>query len=338
MAEVLSQKQIDELLKGISSGTVEVNENADDKKVKEYDFKSPKKFTKEQLKTLNGIHQSYARLLSSYFTGVLRLMTQVTVFSIEEQVYYEYNNALPDNVFMGIVDLKPESEEISESLILYEISKNTCFSIIDRMLGGSGEGLGADREFTEIEIVLMENTLKQTLRMLKESWINYLEIDPLLLNVETNSRLAQTIGHDEVVVIIVMEILIKDKKGSMNICIPALHLEEIMIQISARNTKINRKIDEMKEAAKKESILKTVKDSELKIRGILGELELSVRDVLGLQINDIIQIDKDVNSDIIISVDEYKWFTGKIGTKRNKKAIKINKIIQERGSENNESE
>lgn len=338
MAEVLSQKQIDELLKGISSGTVEVDENPKGQKVKEYDFKSPKKFTKEQLKTLSGIHQSYARLMSSYFTGVLRLMTQVSVFSIEEQVYYEYNNALPDNVFMGIVDLKPESEEISESLVLYEISKNTCFSIIDRMLGGSGEGLRADREFTEIEIVLMENTLKQTLRMLKESWVNYLDIDPLLLNVETNSRLAQTIGQDEVVVIIVMEIAIKDQKGSFNICIPALHLEEIMLQISARNTKNNRKIDEMKEAAKKESILGTIKSSQLKVRGILGELELSVQDVLGLQVNDVIQLDKDVNSDIIVSVDEYKWFTGKLGVKKNKKAIRINKIIQERGSQKNESE
>ncbi|HAN44334.1 MAG TPA: flagellar motor switch protein FliM [Ruminococcaceae bacterium] len=331
MPEVLSQSQIDALLKELSSGSLaaeEMDAMSSGKKVKEYDFRSPKKFTKEQLKTMNSIHENYSRLLSSYFTGILRLFSQVSVLSIEEQRYFDYNNALPDNVFVGIIDMKPSNTNLSDCLIMVEISKNISFAIIDRLLGGTGETLDDDREFTEIEITLMEHTLRQMLRMLKESWSNYIEVDPILLSIETNSRLIQTIGPDEIIVIVVLEAVVRGQKGTITICLPAINLEELMSGMSSKNLRLNRKVDEFKEAIKRDTILAQIKESTMEVKGTLGTVELTLSDILNLQVDDIIKLDKDISSDITVSVGKYEWFTGKLGVRKGKKAIKINRVMQ----------
>ena len=105
MPEQLSQAQIDALLKKMSSGEVAVEEK---QTIKEYDFKSPKKFTKEQLKAMDGLHETFSRLLSSYLSGILRIGCDVQVLQIDEERYYEYNNALPDTALIGIVGMDPE--------------------------------------------------------------------------------------------------------------------------------------------------------------------------------------------------------------------------------------
>ena len=106
MADVLSQSQIDALLNSFSSeGTKAFDEIEEHKeqKIKNYDFKMPKKFTKEQLKVIDGIFEQYSRVLSSYLTGLMRIFCKVEVLQIEEQLYYEFNNALPDYVMMSMV-------------------------------------------------------------------------------------------------------------------------------------------------------------------------------------------------------------------------------------------
>ena len=110
MADVLTQAQIDEMLKNVAAGAVPVVSSKEEEKVKEYDFRAPKKFTKEQIKVLDGIFENYARLLSSYLTGLLRLYCRVSLVNIEEQRYSEFNNALPDYVLMGMVDMGIKNE------------------------------------------------------------------------------------------------------------------------------------------------------------------------------------------------------------------------------------
>ena len=122
MADVLTQAQIDEMLKNVAAGAVPEVSAKEEEKVKEYDFRAPKKFTKEQIKVLDGIFENYARLLSSYLTGLLRLYCRVSLVNIEEQRYSEFNNALPDYVLMGMVDMGIKNEEVSETTVIVQIS------------------------------------------------------------------------------------------------------------------------------------------------------------------------------------------------------------------------
>jgi flagellar motor switch protein FliM len=230
MPEVLSQSQIDELLNSMVTGsTSEEEEKAvkdEGKKVKEYNFKTPKKLAKEHIKTLQGINEKFGRYLASYFSGILRTYSEITVNSIEELPYYEYNNALPDIEMMGIYDQSP-----IEGSVLVDISNSITFSLIDRLLGGSGIDSALDREFTEIEVSLMRRIFNQIGVCIRESWSGFLSLKAELQQIETNARLIQTLPMDEVVVIVTMDVAISETKGTMSFCIPCINLESTITQI-----------------------------------------------------------------------------------------------------------
>ena len=247
MAEILSQQQIDELLGSLQSGNVDfkdVETQSNGPKVKEYDFMSPKKFSREQLKLLDNIFDNFARMFSLQLASMLRISCQMEILQVEEEDYKEFNNALNDSVLVAMIGMHNQEHRIDGKQILMELSRPISFSIIDRMLGGNGSGYNVDRDYTEIELALMEYLFKQMLTMMKNSWSNYIEIDHTLDMIETNSRLMQSIQPDESVAIVVIEITLEDNlKGNMNICLPAASLEEIFKVFNSKYIKIPRKDD-----------------------------------------------------------------------------------------------
>ncbi len=230
MAEALSQSQIDALLKGLQQGEVapESEGASRGKRVKEYDFKSPKKFTKEQLRTLDSLHENLSRMLSTYLTGVLRFYCEARVMQIEEQRYYEYNNALPDSALIAMVELKPEDSNFDEATLMLDLSTQLGFSMIDRLLGGSGDEYNLKREFTEVEVAILGNIFNKFAQYIREAWNSYIHVTTTLTSLETNPRLLQIHAPEDVVVIVLLEIKLKNLVGTMSICIPAMNLEELM--------------------------------------------------------------------------------------------------------------
>ncbi len=128
MPEQLSQSQIDALLKKMASGEENVQEEK--RKIREYDFKSPKKFTKEQFKALDSLHETFARMLSSYFSGLLRTVCEIEVMELEEQRYYEYNNALPDTALIGLVDVLPANKHCDNTTMILDLSTTIGFFLL----------------------------------------------------------------------------------------------------------------------------------------------------------------------------------------------------------------
>lgn len=333
MADVLSQSQIDELLNSFSEvGTKAFEEiETDDKtkKAKSYDFKTPKKFTKEKLKVLDGIYDSYARLLSSYLTGLMRLYCKVNVLSIEEQRYYEFNNALPDYVLMSIVNMGINDEDIMDTSILFQLSNPIAYSMMDRLMGGNGIIFDANRDFTEIEIDLMRGIMSKMISMLREAWANYIDINPVMTDLETNSRVMQSIGPDDVIILIVLEVEIKDVKNTISICIPALNLEEIMAKFTDRYaTRTNKKYDAIKEAERREEIIQGLRNTTLKVDAILAETQVDLYDILNLQVNDVIPLNVSIDKNVVVKIGDNVWFDGKLGIKNNKKAVRIDNIYK----------
>ena len=209
MAEILSQSQIDELLDNLSSGDVDIQElEANEKKIKEYDFRSPKKITKETIKLLKGIYENYCRMITSQLTSILRMVCDVTIEQVEESVFHEYNNALDDYVLMGLVDVKYPDNTVSGSQILMEVSKHLSFVIIDRLLGGEGkENEQYVRDYTDIELSLLNNVLRSLVKLMGSTWESTLEIKTELSKIETNSRFIQSINYNDSVVVIVLNVI-----------------------------------------------------------------------------------------------------------------------------------
>ena len=115
MSDVLSQSEIDALLQALSTGEVDVTEIKDDskeKKIKKYDFRRPDKFAKDQLRTLQIIHENYSRLLNTFLSGYLRSLINIDVLTVEQLTYYEFSNSISNPAVLGIVDFIPLSGQI----------------------------------------------------------------------------------------------------------------------------------------------------------------------------------------------------------------------------------
>lgn len=329
MADTLTQEQIDAMLKSAMSGEeIEMSDDSDSNKgVKEYDFRTPKKFTKEQMKVLDSIFENYSRHLSSYITGLLRLYCKVSLVTIEEQRFYEFNNALPDYVVMGVVDMGIKDDDIDDSSAIIQLSNSLTFMMIDRLLGGKGEYENADRDFTEIEVNIMDGIVKSFTSMLKEAWENHVELNPTLINIETNSRVISTAGADDTMIIAVLEVTINEAKSIVSFCMSAVSLDAIMQKFSSKYT-TGRKPIASKETERKENIMSTLGQTELEVTAVLGETQIDLQDVLTLQVNDIIPLNKSINDNVSMRIGTTYWFDGKLGTYNNRKAFKIDNILR----------
>lgn len=323
MGEVLSQSEIDELFKALNTGEIDVNdmqEANEQKGVKVYDFTRPSKFSKEQLRTLEIIFENYARLISTYLSGHLRTMVSAEVMNAEAVTYSEFSNALINPVILAVTDFRP-----LKGSILLELSPNMGFTIIDRVLGGSGSGLNNIRDFTDIERVILEKIFIQFVHLLVEPWQNVVELDPVLEKIETNSQVVQIISPNETIALVTLNIKIGSVAGMMNICIPHLVIESIMDKL---NTKFwfSQKEQELGPSYE-EYIQKMIQKSRVPVKAILGKTHITVKEFLELMRSDIIKLDKDIDSDLDVYVGNILKFTGTPGEYKNKVAIKINQVI-----------
>jgi len=325
LPEILSQNEIDDLLSSLLSGQPEDDpeaEKAPDRKIKEYDFKNPKKITKEQLKMINSIYEHFSRYLSSYFSGILREYCEINVVSMDEQPYFEYNNSLPDAVLIGALEVKP-----IEGLVLVDFSNSISFSLIERLLGGNGEGKVPERDFTEIETTLMTKIFRQIAVYMQEAWSGVMGVEASLKQIETNARLVQSVPMEEVVVLIITEVTIGSVSGTINFCIPCINLESILEQLS-QNKKNGKRAADSKEDTNKETMLSNVKRTPLVGDAVFGGTMLTLKDVMNLQVGDVIKIDQDVRSEVRIDIGGRTWFYGIPGLHRNKKVIKVSRVLE----------
>lgn len=323
MGEVLSQSEIDELFKALNTGEIDVNEMQEanvQKGIKIYDFARPSKFSKEQLRTLEIIFENYARLLSNYLSGHLRTMVSAEVMNAEAITYSEFSNALINPVILAVTDFRP-----LKGSILLELSPNMGYTIIDRILGGSGSGINTIRDFTDIERVILEKLFIQFVQLLVEPWQNVVELEPMLEKIETNSQVVQIISPNEIIALVTLNIKIGNVAGMMNICMPHLVIESIMDKL---NTKFwfAQKEQELGPSYE-EYIQKMIQKSHIPVKAILGKTHITVREFLDLTRSDIVKLDKDIDSDLDIYVGNILKFTGTPGEYKNKVAVKINKVI-----------
>ena len=221
MGEVLSQNEIDSLLNALSTGELDVDEMKDtgEKQVKNYDFARPAKFSKEHLRTMEIIFEHYGRLLSTNLPVYLRKNIQVEVMNSEAVTYSEFSNALSNPVLLGIVNFAPMPGNI-----IVELASNLGYAMVDRMLGGTGVPLERTRDFSEIELLIIERIMNVCINLLREPWENVVDIHPRLERIETNSQFAQIISPSEMIAIITINLKIGEVEGLMNVCLPYMTL------------------------------------------------------------------------------------------------------------------
>ena len=324
MGEVLSQNEIDNLLKALSTGELDAEEykNSNEKQVKLYDFKRPSKFSKEHLRTLEIIFEHYGRLLYTNLPAYLRKTVSVEVVNSEAVVYSEFSNALSNPVLLGIVDATPLNGKI-----VMELGTNLGYAIIDRMLGGSGVSMEKKREFSEIEIIIIERILSICVDLLREPWQNVVNIAPRLERIETNPQFAQLISPQEMISIITLSIKIGDVEGLMNVLLPFATLEDVMDKLNTKYWFSTMK--ETDENTYEEAIESLISRAEIPIRAVLGHSSITVNDFVNLQKGDIIKLDAEVGKELDVYVANIKKFKALPGSSNENFAVRVTSIIRE---------
>lgn len=320
MPEILSQEEIDTLLSALTSGQLkveEVGEEHKERKIKPYDFRRPSKFSKDQLRTLEMLHESFSRSLSLYLSSRLRTVTHCNIASVDQLPYGEYIQSVPIPSFIVVYSM-----ESLNGTALLEISNNIVFSMVDRLLGGPGRGLKKNRELTDIEMSIMEDIVDRILELLGEAWSSIIKTSPIRSGIETNPQfIQQIVPPSSVVALISFSIQVGDSaNGLMNLCIPSDMLEAILPKLSARQWFSRR-------GSRQEEIIKRLKEKleNIKVPIVveLGTAEIKFKELLNLKIGDIIKLDTLVMDPLIVKVGDQPKYLGRPGRINKKIGVKI---------------
>ncbi|MBE6003662.1 MAG: flagellar motor switch protein FliM [Lachnospiraceae bacterium] len=345
MADVLSQSQIDELLKSMAGGgggggsapaeekaaeakpaAVEV-EKKEEENYNKYDFYSPRKFTKEKIKLLRSIYENYARILTSQVNGVFRVMTDITVIELRESRYYEYVNMFHENDCMTLVDAHFTDKGKSNVPLMVYATPGLIITLVNHMLGGGDAVIRVEENYryTDVEMALYKRVLDYIIHSMDDGFSNYININFKMQRVEENPSMTQEIGLDETVVIIVLNVDVSGLAAEkIRLCIPGTLLEHTF-----------KIIDNRKHIARgfsyennSDVIMNHIKDTKFTVTGQLGIVKLDISDVYHLQVGDVIDMNKSSKSQVKLFVGRQPWFMGTMGVYKKNIAVRIDDRIK----------
>lgn len=326
MTEILSQDEIDALLTAISTGEVDTSEYSqakEQKKVKIYDFRRPDKFSKDHIRTLQMMHETFARLTTTALSAQLRALVHVHVASVDQLTYEEFIRSIPNPTTLAVINMDP----LKGSAVL-EIDPSITFTIIDKLFGGMGEPVKISRELTDIELSVMEGIIVRILGNLREAWSNVIDLRPRLGNIETNPQFAQIVPPNDMVVLITLETKVGEVEGMTNLCIPYISIEPVISKLSAQYM-----YSSIRKGATDEnlSIIQSRLESvTLPVIAEIGEAKISFREVLSLLPGDVIKLpDTKIGSDMVLKVGGRKKFKCRPGLVSSRIAVKIGDRIEE---------
>lgn len=324
MGDILSQNEIAELLKALTTGDIDVQQiqsTKTEKKVKIHDFKKPPKFANDHKRTLQFINENYARLVQSFLSGYLRSLVQVDVLSVDASQYSEFSNSLANPIILAIVDFTPLNGSV-----IFEMDPSIAYALIDRILGGRGASMERIRSFTEIELAIIERIIIQMLNLMTEPWESIIAIKPRLEKIETNAQFAQIIHPNEMVALITLNVVVGEVKGMINICIPHMTVEPIMPKLSTKLWFTNVENETVEH--NKSDIEFKIEHTYVPVRAVLGRTSISISEFLDLQSGDVLPLDTNVNGDLEILVGDLPKFNAKPGVKKNKVAVKTTEVLR----------
>jgi flagellar motor switch protein FliM len=272
------------------------------------------------------IFEHYGRLLSTNLPIYLRKNIQVEVMNAEAISYMEFSNALSNPVLLGVIDFSP-----LKGNIIIEMASKLGYTIVDRLLGGNGDPLDKLRDFSEIELLLIERIMNVCVNLLREPWANVLDTNPRLERIETNSQFAQIISPSEMTAVITVNIKIGDVEGLMNVCLPYITLEPIMDKLNTKFWYSN--MQEKDDQSYNATVERLINKSAIPVNVVLGKTSISVNDFASLRPGDIIRLDTKVDDELSIYVGDIKKFNGLPGTRGKKYAVRVTKVIREEKEE-----
>lgn len=349
MTEVLSQEEIDALLTAISSGDADKVAAAETplaspaaetssavaaapsakpkgkgkgQKIKIYDFKRPDKFSKDQIRTLQMMHEAFARLATTALSARLRTLVGVHVSSVDQLTYEEFIKSIPNPTTLSVVDMSP----LKGSAVL-EMDPAITFSMIDRLFGGKGKPINLSRELSDIERGVIERIILRILNDLKEAWANVVDLRPRLSQFESNPQFVQIVPPNDMAVLITLDTRVGEVEGLTNLCIPYITLEPIISKLSAQYwySSIRRRSSGDAVEAIKSRLARTP----VPVAATLGHVSITMKELLALKPGDVLKLEEEITDECTVLIQDRRKFQARSGVVGRKMAVQLTRQVEE---------
>lgn len=325
MANILTQSEIDALLSSLTEGedVKPQQESAEDNQsVRIYDFRTANKFSKEQMRTLHTISDNFATVLSTRLTGMLRTISEVTVASVEEQLFGEFNNSIPLPSLIAVVNAAP----LTGSMI-FQLSSSVVYGIISCLFGGSADYTDESKPFSEIDLAIMQNVLPQYLGILEGSWDKVASLKLTLERLETSPQFTQIAAANEPAAIITFNVKIDSIEDMMAICVPHFLIQPLSKQLNSiawalgDQATVRRQRDPMLESQ--------VLETKVRLRARLEASRITMRELLQMRPGDILCTNHRIDDFVLMDVERIPKFKAVLGMSEEKRVVQIAKIVKE---------
>lgn len=285
-----------------------------------YDFRRPDKLSKEQLRTLQMLHETFARLAGSSLSAYLRTPVTIDLISLEQVPYEEYLRSINQSVF-SVLSLPPLTGQA-----VLEIEFGLVFMMIDRLLGGPGKAISRTN-LTDIERPLVRQTVERMFAALKSAWEGVVIVNPSIEGMETSAQFVQIAPPNDIAITILFEVRVGAQRGAMSLCIPYLVLKPITTKLSAQKWFVNS--SRRNSVTSRRVISQQLGQSSVECSIRLGQAKLSVQDFLGLEIGDVLRLNQKTNRDVPLLVGDVPKYVGKPALQDNKIVFSVSHLIQE---------
>jgi flagellar motor switch protein FliM len=310
VAKILSQDEIDALLSTVSAGD-EIGAQlvaSDDllRSVVAYDFKHPNRVSKDQIRTLENLHDNFAGHLGSTLSTIQRAMVDTELVIVDQITYSEFIMSLvnPSNTFT--VSVEP-----LEGMCLIDFNPTLAFIFIDRMFGGVGRFLEAERELTGIERAVLTKIAMSVFQELEKTWSSVVRMQIRQVSLESNPQFVQIVPPGETVIVISMQVKMLGNSGLLTICYPYVTLESIMKDLIGKSwVDQSKKGDaELDLTTNSDNLQEVCAD----VTAQLGSAQITIRDFVNLKVGDVIQLDQRVSQPLDVYVRGVKKYLARPG-------------------------
>ena len=323
MAKILSQDEVDALLKGMGGNDLETetDDSGSAGGINSYDLTSQDRIIRGRMPTLEIINDRFARFFRQSMSTALRKVIDISAFSIDMIKFGEFMRSLPVPTSLHIFKAEP-----LRGHALMVIESKLVFNLVDGFFGGSGRGYikVEGRDFTPIEARLLSKVIKMALDDLEKAWS---PVHPLVLSYvrgETNPQFASVVSPTEVVIVIKFEVELEQTVGTLVICLPYSTIEPIRSKLYAGFQSDQLEVD----TAWINRFIERVREAEINITVELGRTMITGEDIMNLTVGDVIMLKHDVREPLEVQVEGVPKFKVFAGSSRGQRAVRIVSDIQ----------
>ncbi|MCX7817086.1 MAG: flagellar motor switch protein FliM [Syntrophales bacterium] len=321
MSKILTQEEVDALLRGITDGEIETEvEIPEQSGVIPYDLTSQDRIIRGRMPTLEMVNDKFARQFRTTLSSLLRKVASVGTISIEVMKFGEFLKTLPVPTSLHLFRMEP-----FRATGLFVVEAKLIFMLIDILFGGDGRNTYRveGREFTAIENNIIRRVVISALSDMEKTWKNLADVSFTYQHSEMNPQFAQIASRTDLVIVINFEIEVEYSTGIMTLCIPYAALEPIKEKLHSGLQSEHLEVDNSIMERFKKHLMRT----EVELIVELGSTQINAGDVVQLQKGDVIQLDQSASDPLVIYVEGVKKFLGFAGVYKGNQAVCIKQII-----------